>query len=419
MQPSRIDFPSKLEFLFRPARVKAAYGGRGSGKSWGFARALLLQGASQKMRILCVREVQRSIRDSVHRLLADQIEQLGLSAFYTVLHTEIRGRNGTEFLFAGLSTATADTLKSYEGIDVVWVEEGQSCTKDSFRVLVPTIRKEGSEIWITFNPDLETDYVYEAYVTHPPEDCVSVWMNYNDNPWFPEVLEAERKHCEKYYPKDYPNIWLGRCRPAVAGAIYYDEVSEAQEQGRICRVPYDGRLKAHVIFDLGWNDAMTVSIVQRSSSELRVIDYLEATHKTLDFYHDWLVDHKFNWGTVWLPHDGAHRDFKTGRSTGDYLKAWGWTVRYTPNIAVEAGIKLARQTFNRVYFDEKAKGLVECLKRYRRGINRETGEAGKPVHDEWSHGADNFRYICINADRMVNQNEGYVAVKKKRGFAYA
>jgi len=138
------EFPEKLQFLFNPKRYKVAHGGRGSGKSWGFARALLLQGASEPLRILCTREVQKSIKDSVHKLLTDQIEALGLGWFYQVLENEIRGKNGTEITFAGLATHTIESIKSYEGVDRVWVEEGQVVRKRSWDVLIPTIRKPGS-----------------------------------------------------------------------------------------------------------------------------------------------------------------------------------------------------------------------------------------------------------------------------------
>src|SRR5690242_12113424 len=135
------EFPSKLKFLFQPKRYKVAYGGRGATKSWGFARALLIQGAQKKLRILCTREVQKSIKDSVHSLLADQIQALGFGHLYEVLQNEIRGKNGTEFLFAGLSTQTIESIKSYEGIDRVWVEEARAVSKRSWSILIPTIRK--------------------------------------------------------------------------------------------------------------------------------------------------------------------------------------------------------------------------------------------------------------------------------------
>ena len=384
-------------------RYKGAKGGRGSAKSWGFARSLLALGAKKKLRILCTREIQKSIKDSVHRLLKDQIQLMGLEHFYEVLNTEIRGKNGTEFIFTGLSSLTIESIKSYEGVDIVWVEEAQNVVARSWQVLIPTIRKPGSEIWLSFNPELETDFTYDYFITHPPENCKIVDMNYVDNPWFPDVLEQERLHCLKTNPLDYPNIWEGKCKPAVTGAIYYNEVQAAELNGQMLNIPYDSMLKVHVVFDLGWNDAMSLSLVQRSLSELRIIEYYEDSHKTLEHYSNWLKEKGYNWGKVWLPHDGNQHDIKTGKTSADYMEAYGWDVEITPDMSVEAGIKNVRNMFPRIYFDkEKAKGIVHCAKRYRRRINKETNEAGQPLHDEWSHGADNLRYICVNADNMTN-----------------
>lgn len=158
---NKVQFPAKLEFLFKPARYKVAHGGRGSAKSWGFARALLILAAQKPLRILCTREVQKSIKDSVHRLLSDQIQAMGLGHLYQVLETEIRGANGSLFVFAGLAQHTVESIKSFEGVDIVWVEEAQAVSKRSWDVLIPTIRKPGSEIWISFNPLLETDETYQ------------------------------------------------------------------------------------------------------------------------------------------------------------------------------------------------------------------------------------------------------------------
>lgn len=357
--------------------------------------------------MLCTREVQKSIKDSVHKLLSDQIEQLGLGAFYSILDTEIRGLNGTEFTFAGLAAHTVESIKSYEGVDVVWIEEAQAVSKRSWDVLIPTIRRPGSEIWISFNPELDTDEAYQRFVVSPPDDCVSVKVNYSDNPWFPDVLEKERLYCKLTNPKDYPNIWEGECKPAVAGAIYYDQIEATESEGRVCNVPYDPLLKVHVVFDLGWNDAMAISLVQRSTSEVRIIEYIEDSHKTLDYYSATLKDKKLNWGTLWLPHDGRNKDFKTGKSAEEIMQALGWSVQITPNMAVEDGIRLTRMNFRRFYFDrEKTKRLVQCAKRYRRSINQQTNEPGVPLHDEWSHGADNLRYIAVNLESMTNETWG-------------
>lgn len=402
----RAQFPSKLKPLFRSARYKVFHGGRGSGKSWGVARALLILARQKRLRILCTREVQKSIKDSVHALLSDQIQSLGFGADFQILETEIRcTRTGSVFLFAGLSQHTVESIKSFEGCDIVWVEEAQTVSGKSWDVLTPTIRKPGSEIWITLNPQLETDETYQRFIANPPPDSVVVEMNYNDNPWFPAVLETERLHAQKTMKAEkYRHIWEGKCMPAVDGAIYFDEVAKAEEEGRITRVAPDKLLKVHAIFDLGWNDAMTIIMVQRSASELRIVDYIEDSHKKLSDYSDMLKAKPYNWGHVWLPHDGFSKDFKTGKSAEEMMRALGWTVARTPNMDIESGIKAAREVFERVWFDaEKTKRLVECLKRYRRNIGQKTGEAGAPLHDEFSHGADSFRYMALCADQLKNQ----------------
>jgi phage terminase large subunit len=396
-------FPPKLKLLFRPMRYKVARGGRGSAKSWSFARALLIRGTGSPQLFLCTREIQKSIKDSVHKLLTIQIQKLGLGSFYQVLENEIRGINGTQFIFSGLAQHTIDSLKSYEGIDVCWVEEGQTVSKRSWDILIPTIRKEDSEIWVTYNPELETDETHQRFTMHPPEDCISVLINYTDNPWFPSTLEKERLHCLKTAPKDYPNIWEGKCKPAVEGAIYYDEIAKAEAEGQICNVPYDPLLKVHVVVDIGWNDAMFITLVQKLRSEIRVIGEIEDSHRTLDSYSAELKDMRLNWGKMWLPHDGKHKDVKTGKSCGEILEKLGWDVEYTESVSLEDGIKITRMAIGQMYFDKaKTPRLVQCIKRYRRNVSTTTQESSTPRHDEFSHGADNLRYIALNADKMTN-----------------
>jgi phage terminase large subunit len=399
----KAEFPEKLQFLFKPMRYKVARGGRGSAKSWSFARALLIRGAGEPLRILCTREIQKSIKDSVHKLLSDQIQLLGLGAFYQVLETEIRGRNGTLIIFAGLAQHTVESIKSYEGIDICWIEEGQVITKRSLSILLPTIRKDASEIWISYNPELETDEVHQQFTVNPPDDCVSVLVNYHDNPWFPDVLEKERLRCKKLDPEAYENIWEGICKPAVVGAIYYRQVAAAEVAGQFCNLPYDPLLKVHVVVDIGWNDSMAISFVQRLRSEIRVIDYIEDDHRTLDSYSAEMKERKYNWGKMFLPHDGRSKDVKTGKSCGDIMEKLGWVVEYTQNISIEDGIKCTRMAFGQMYFDKtKCSRLIQCAKRYRRQVNQQTNEPGAPLHDEWSHGADNLRYIALNVEKMTN-----------------
>lgn len=403
-----LDFPHKLQFLFKPHRTKCAYGGRGSGKSWSFARALLLQGFKDPLRILCTREVQKSIADSVHKLLSDQIAAMGLGWFYEVQQNYIKGANGTEFSFAGLQSHTVDSIKSYEGVDRVWVEEAHSVSSKSWQTLIPTIRKPGSEIWVTFNPQLESDETYQRFVVNPPPDCVSVLMNYTDNPWFPQVLDQEREHAQRTLkPEVYGHIWEGKCMPAVEGAIYFDEVAEAEAKGRIREVPHDVLLKTHAVWDLGWNDSMSIILVQRQASEIRVIEYIEGSHRTLSDYIADLKAKPYNWGNDYLPHDGFTKDFKTGKTAQEILQAMGRTVMQTPRLDIEGGIRAAREAFPRMYFDKDKTGrLIECLKRYRRHINQQTNEPGQPLHDEFSHGSDAFRYLALVADQLSNDEWG-------------
>ena len=399
------DFPKKLQFLFEPYRYKVAYGGRGSGKSWSMARALLLQASNKPLRILCAREVQRSIKQSVHTLLNDQIQALGLGPLYEVLETEIRSRSGSSFSFTGLATNTVESIKSFEGCDVVWIEEAQTVSKKSWDILIPTIRKPDSEIWVSFNPNIDTDDTYQRFVVSPPDNAKVVKVNYQDNPWFPEVLEIERQHSEKTNP-DYANIWEGDCKAAVDGAIYANEIREAQENGRITTVPYDPMLKVHVVFDLGFNDSMAIILCQRGVSDIRIIKYIEDNHRTLDSFSSEIRSLNYNWGTMFLPHDGKSRDYKSGLSAEDIMRKQGWTVRIVPVSSIESGIKIARMHFHKCYFDKSANRLLECLKNYKRSINSSTNEPGAPLHDEYSHGADAFRYMATSVEQMKNESWG-------------
>lgn len=365
------------------------------------------------MRVLCTREVQKSIAQSVHQLLKDQIQALGLGSFYEVLATEIRGKNGTLFLFSGLSDQTAESLKSYEGVSVCWCEEAQSISKRSWEILIPTIRKDASEIWVSFNPQLESDETFRRFVAEQPPGCISIEMNYGDNKRFPSVLETERQHALlTMREEDYAHIWEGKCKPAVEGAIYFTNMSQAIAAGRIREVPHDSSLKTHVVFDLGMSDAMTLILVQKVASEIRVIHYIEGSQRILADYSAELRglkldDQPMNWGTVWLPHDGFHTRHQTGKDDATILRGMGWTVQPVPNTSVNTGIDRAREVFPRVYFNKtRTARLIECLKRYRWNISQKTGEAAHPLHDEFSHGADAFRYLALVADEISNDDWG-------------
>jgi len=207
----KVALPEAFQFLTEAARYKVAYGGRGSAKSWSVARVLCLLAASKPVRILCARELQSSIRDSVHRLLADQIEALNLSARLEIQNAEIRGVNGSLFIFEGLRHNTTK-IKSMEGIDICWVEEAERVSEESWKILVPTIRKPSSEIWVTFNPEQETDPTYTRFVKNPPPDAIVRKVNHDQNPWFPIELRKEMEYDYRVDPDSAAHIWGGECK---------------------------------------------------------------------------------------------------------------------------------------------------------------------------------------------------------------
>jgi len=216
-----IKVPDPFRGLFVPSRYKAYYGGRGSAKSHSFAVAAEIRAARQQLRILCAREVQRSIKDSVKQLLEDKIEAHGLDHLYTSLRDEIRGSNGSKFLFAGLQDMSIDQIKSFEGIDIVWVEEAQTISARSLEVLVPTIRKPGSELWFSWNPRHASDPVDALFRgLHVPENSIIRRVNYDENPFFPDELDAERRFDRTAKPERYGHIWLGDYEPVAIGAIW-------------------------------------------------------------------------------------------------------------------------------------------------------------------------------------------------------
>ena len=201
-------------------RYKVYYGGRGGRKSWEIARALILGSLLKKELIVCAREIQNSISDSVHRLLASQIEMLGLTPFFEIQKTTIIGRNGSEFIFKGLNGLTIDSIKSLEGVDKCWVEEGHSVSEHSWSILIPTIRKTASQIWVSFNPDLATDPVYQRFVISTPPNTFVCKINYTHNPDCPETLIQEADYLKRVDYDAYSHIWLGEVRQHTEAQVF-------------------------------------------------------------------------------------------------------------------------------------------------------------------------------------------------------
>ena len=398
---SQVEFPEKLSILFDKSRYKVLYGGRGGAKSWGIARALLIIGARKATRILCAREFQTSIKDSVHKLLGDQIVAMGLTEFYEITQNAIRGKNGTEFSFVGLKNNVAN-IKSYEGCDIAWIEEAQTTSKLSWNVLIPTIRKEGSEIWVSFNPELETDETFQRFIVNKPDDCIVQKINWSDNPWFPETLRLEKDALFVRDREAYNTVWEGVCRQTVDGAIFAKEMQRAEMEQRITKVPYEESKPVHIIFDLGWSDQTAWWVLQWVGMETRLIRYEETNQTTMSAILAKIQTYGYVIDTLWLPHDAQNKTLAAqGRSIEDIVRAAGYNTRILDRVPIADSINAARTIFSKCYFDrENCYQGLQCLRHYRYDVDPDTGNfSQKPLHDHYSHGADAFRYIGL----MLNE----------------
>lgn len=398
-------FPPALAPLFEPKRYKILYGGRGAGRSWGVARALLILGTMRPIRVLCARELQKSIAESVHKLLADQIEALGLGQWYDVEVGRIFSRPGvfgadhpasaqTVFSFEGIRNNTRK-IKSYEGLDYCWVEEANAVTKSSWEILIPTIRRPGSEIWVTFNPELEDDHTYQRFVMKATDQMSVIKMSFRDNPWFPEELRREMETLKAADHEAYLNVWEGHCRQQLEGAVYARELLRATADGRICRVPWAREIPVDTFWDLGQRDHTAVWFAQRVAMQYRVLHYHEGTGDDIGDYLKYCQGLEYTYGTFHLPHDARAKRLGASRTIEQIVRDSGRRVRIVPRTSVADGINAGRTLFPQCWFDQDGcrEGLNR-LRRYRYAVV--DGQLSKePLHDANSDGADAFRYMAL------------------------
>lgn len=422
-------FPSKLKFLFHPAPYKVLWGGRDGMKSWGMGRALLIMGAENKLRWLCARETQDSIGESVHQLLEEQIIKLGLSNEYRVERNRIVGTRlhttgmygqpladpgYSEFVFAGLKH-NVNQIKSFEALDGVWVEEAANVSKHSWEVVLPTIRKEGSEIWVSYNPQLDSDDTHRRWALYPPPGAVVVKTSYLDNRWLSNSSMIKIEHLRATDPIAFRTIYDGETRSALEGSIFENEMRLAENTGRILQVPYDRSRPVDCFWDLGFGDACAVWMVQRFPFEYRLIDYLEARGKMMHWYLTELQARGYLYGDDYLPWDlGMHAKLMGGgKSIEEIMRLSGRKVKISLRLTKTEQIDAARMVFPMCYFDrERCADGLQALKHYRYGETKTEGTMdpraaiigaakGKltrePLHDWASHGASAFQYFALGA----------------------
>jgi phage terminase large subunit len=398
-----IEIPEKAAFLFEPARFKVLYGGRAGIKSWSCARALLVLARSRRLRIGCGRETMKSIDDSVHQLLQDQIQAMGMGDFFRPLKTSIRALNGSAFSYHGLRDRSVHNIKSLEALDIFWFEEAQNGSKKSWNILIPTIRKPGSEIWASFNPELESDETYQRLVVHPPAGARVVKTSYRDNPYLSDEIKADMADLKARDPDEFEHVYEGVCRPAVTGAVYKDQLIAAEKEGRITRVPYDASRPVDTFWDLGFGDNVSIWFAQSIGFEFRLIDFVSDHLKDVAYYLSELGKRPYVYRTAFLPHDARAKTLAAGgRSVQQLVEAGGYKVRIVPSLSLVDGLAAVRTIFNRCWFDqEKCAEGIQALKHYRYESDEPMSDSKhqvfkrEPRHDWASHPADAFRYFAV------------------------
>ena len=415
MKLSELKIPIIEPFLdlHTPARYKIYYGGRGGAKSWAFADALLWQGYRDRLRILCARELQNSIQESVHKLLSQRIRILGLGSHYEVLQKTIRGKNGTEFIFDGVKNNVAK-LKSLEALDRVWLEEADKVSENSWQVIVPTIRKEGSEIWCSFNTGSKHDATYQRFIANPPPKemdgkpyCIVKKVSWRDNPYFPDELKVEMERMRDEDYEQYLHIWEGDIKLISEGAVYGKQLRQVRKDKRILNIPIQPSLEVHTFWDFGRSDATAIWFMQRVGMEFRFIDYYEDRLQDIDHYVRVLRDKDYLYGRHYMPHDVEHDLLVSKRNIKQQFEDAGIKpIEVVPRIRhINEGIEMTRDRFPSCYFDEKRceKG-IEILSNYKYKYSEDRADySPEPLHDWASHGADAFRMFAQGFDITKGQ----------------
>ncbi len=327
---------------------------------------------------------------------------MGLESFYEIQKSTILGKNGTEFLFAGLRSNIAN-IKSIPNITRAWIEEAQSASATNIKTLALTVRAPESEIWLSFNPDLEDDPVYQEYVVSPPDDSIVVKVNYSDNPFFPDVLRREMESDKKKNYEQYLHVWEGQCKKSVDGAIFSEEIRKASEEQRLTKVPVAPGIPVNTFWDLGQSDNTAIWFVQIVGLEFRILDYYQASGYKMAHYIEVLSERGYKYGEHCLPHDAEQEQLAAQSTVKQQLSSalrdnpsLGASVRVVPRIPKKyLGIDAARLIFGQCVFDkDKTKDGMQCLRHYAYAKDLETGRVSKePKHDDYSHGSDAF--LCF------------------------
>ena len=381
--------PPIFDFLLGPGRYKVAWGGRGSAKSWSVARVLLGMAATAPLRILCAREFQSSIADSVHRLLADQIDALGLTDQFDVLQHEITSRCGSLFIFRGMHVNPRN-IRSLEGTDICWVEEADTFTNESWENLIPTIREPGSQIWVTFNPRREEDPTYQRFIKSPPPDAVVRQVNWRDNPYFPAELAAERDYLASVDPEAYAHIWEGECQVHGEAQVF---------RGKWCIEAFEPEPRNQGIagwhgpyFGADWGFAKDPTVLVKCWVHKNCL-YVEAEAYAVGCDIDKTPE-------LFYEIEGSERHIiradNARPETISHLRQNGFR-RMVPcekwKGSVEDGIAHLR-SYERIVVHPDCKHTAQEMRLYSYKVDRLSGNVLADVEDRHNHTIDALRYAC-------------------------
>lgn len=391
----------KFQFLYRPKRYKVAYGGRGGCKSWEYAQYLILQAYQRTVRIGCFREYQNSIKDSVHQLLCDTIKRLHLEPWFSITQTSIRSiTTGSNFIFEGLHGRTALDIKSLEGIDIAWVEEAQTVSKTSWELLIPTIRKPGSEILVTFNPIEEGDDTYQRFIVKPPpeEYAFVIKVGWEDNPWFPEVLDIERRILLAQDPEAYEHVWGGGCR-VIGDAV----ILKGKYQVHNFDTPDDPGLRFFHGSDFGYGvdpatliRMWTTGDPRKKNEELWIDRECYGHQVELDeydtFYSGGIVGSKQFDGIETAKHWPIKAD-NSRPETISFIRKQGYKIDGAEkwNGSIEDGITHLRG-FRTIHIHERCKHVAQEARLYSWKVDRVSGDILPIAVDKHNHCWDAVRY---------------------------
>jgi len=389
MTSLQIETPRVYLPLLKPSRYKGAYGGRGSAKSHFFAEMVIERCIIEKTSVVCIREVQKSLAQSVKKLLEIKIEQLGVGHLFEVLQTEIRGKNGSLIIFQGMQNHTADSIKSLEGYDIAWVEEAQSLSQRSLDLLRPTIRKDGSEIWASWNPNLATDPI-DAFLRgdNPPPDSVVIQVNYTDNPWFPDVLKTEMEYDKRRDPDKYAHVWLGKYQQNSEARVFKNWKIEEFE------APIGGIFR----FGADWGFSIDPSVLIRARIEGKnlYIDYeAYAIGREIDFLPDLFreIPEAEKWPII---ADSARPE------TISYMQRHGFP-KISPAIkgakSVEEGIEFLKSYD--IIVHPRCKHTIDELTMYSYKIDPLDNRILPLLEDKHNHVIDALRYACEGARKAT------------------